>query len=181
MLKFSLVVCAMVVLTGCPGDGPDAGQTKPADSPIIVSDGSPTHLKHKGPAKDFDITSSGGGTTITATVSDGYTVKSLECVGFSNCSSAIPLIAGWSLVAYDGQNGTGNMILTIGSTDNQTVIAVINSTDVYSKADATTDTSGGTDLIQPNNKLASASLTNNSATTSLTCAASPCKLKIHYY
>jgi hypothetical protein len=84
------------------------------------------------------------------------------------------------MVAFDGQSGSGNQILTIGSTDNQTVTAVINYPDVDTKSDGGTGGTGGTDIIQPDHQLESVTLTNSSVATTFTCPSTPCKLTIHY-
>jgi len=75
-MKTTLVLCAVLALTGCPKHTP---VVVTGDSPIIVSDSSPTtHVRHKGAGADFQM--SNNGTSIVATVADGLKVGDLDCV-----------------------------------------------------------------------------------------------------
>ena len=178
-MKMTLVLSALVAFIGCQRTKSPVGVLG-GDSPIIVSDSSPTtHLKHKGAARDFHISESAG--SIVLTIADGYTVGNLDCKAGFSCSST-PLAKNWTLTAYDGHSGSGTMIFTMTSADNMTIVTTFNAniTDLDSKIDGTTDTNGGTDLIQSEHELESVALTNNGSSTTLDCPQTPCKLKINY-
>jgi hypothetical protein len=182
MLKASLALCAIVVLVGCGDENKQARQKQgrvggltTADSPIIVSDGSPAHLKHKGTGdRDFHIV--GDGTKSTASVKN-FTAYSLECDGFKvSCSTS--LNSGWELDTFDDSNSMG---MAITAPDPQTVQAVIYENDLDTIVDNTTDeTVGGTALISPNHTLVSVTLANPSTKSTFSCSkgTNPCKVKI---
>jgi hypothetical protein len=190
-MKITLFSCCLLAaLAGCSSTANDEqiGKAKKTitvqgmDSPIIVTDGS-THLKHKGSTADFQITTNNGSTV--ATVKDsGFTAQNIECViGITSCPTAFSnLVAGWSLNVNDGNSTLIATIMSPAGTNNNEVDAnfIANSVNLL-KNTSDTPNSDGTDIVQPTLKFASAAFTNgNGATATVTCATSPCKLKIHY-
>lgn len=182
-MKQLLVLSAIVAMTACQSEQtPKKPIVTGGDSPIIVSDSSPTtHVKHKGAGADFLM--SNNGTNIVATVADNLLFNTFDCPqgsGFTSCSP-ITLVAPWTLTAFDDET---SLVFTMTSADNMTVITKYNSTiaDVDSKIDTTTDTNRGTDLNQKDHQLQSVTLLNknNTISTSLTCPTSPCKVRISF-
>jgi hypothetical protein len=149
------------------------------DSPIVVSDGASTHLRHKGSGSDFQVTNDGVNAHVM--VNDpGFTVTKGECVGVVKCPASFmngPL-AGWSLDVVDG---SGNDILTMTS-QNVSIVVDFHGNKVDLKPDGSGDTAG-TDIGQHDFTFASATFTNGSGANpeTITCNAKPCKLKIHYH
>jgi hypothetical protein len=181
-MKLTLLLGALVVLSGCTNSSiyqKDSGKAG-MDSPIIISDGASTHLRHRGSNSDFQISYNGSFDQVT--VNDpGFSATLLACKGSAVCPAGdITLIAGWTMDILDA----GSIrIMTISSKDNLSVVTNFYANYIDPKADASGDTPG-TDITQHDYTFKTASFTNGDGSkASITCpiSAMPCKLRIKYH
>jgi hypothetical protein len=174
-MKMILPLCLIVVLAGCTSTETPAkkGPVNGMDSPIIISDGASSHLKHKGTGADFQIT----GTSVT--VSDpGFKVGAGECwKGISSCPpSFMALATPWNLDIYDSG---GVKIMTTSSSDNMTVTTTFYDNPISPAKDG--GDTNGTDLKQKDYTFQNAMYSTGGGTpVPITCTSTPCKLRIHY-
>jgi len=180
-MKLALLLCLIAMLTGCATQTQDdkKGKQDGTDQPIIISDGS-THLRHKGVNADFQIAYNGS--TDPVIVNDpGFAVGKGDCVGVTTCPTDFmkQLVKGWSVNVFDA---TSVKIMTVSSLDNVVVNTIFYGHYIDPEPDKSGDTPG-TDLTQHDFVFNSASFTNGGGATAvtITCASSPCKLKIHYH
>jgi hypothetical protein len=179
MTKAALVLCAIIMLTGCPSDQAPQSTTSPGKEKGTAG------IRGKGGSgKDFHIVDKGG--FLQVTVYDaGFSVIQLDCLKNAACPSnkSIPLIAGWTMDVIGTNNGTGTptKVMTISSADNLTIVSNYFVSDVDTAADGSNDTNTGTDLIQSEYTLASANLTNGDKESYTVTCKSSCKLRIVYH
>lgn len=176
-----LTFCALAVMTGCDHSEPaPKGLIKSGDSPIVVSDGSVHFKHHSNGTKDFHMVDNGNG-TLTLSTPDGFSVKEFVCVTGDNCpASALALSAGWSIQGLDSSAAQIFLASSPDSTD-ASVQIVVYKNDLDSTVDNGTDTSGGTELVQPETKLGSIKVVQKTggSPTTVTCN-STCKFKINH-
>jgi hypothetical protein len=195
--KLTVILCAIAALSGCQ-HVQDLGTTKTNnDSPIIVSDGMSTHLRHKnnatGSGGDFQIVDANNVPEIT--VNDPtYSPQTIECVNITASPSSlacpktpfVTLVPGWTLSVYGQAPPSGKPILTLTApSSGPLVISNFMNNYIDPQPDTSTDADNthGTDIIEHSVTFASAVFTNGSSSDqiTLTCTASPCKVRIHYY
>lgn len=190
-LKLTTLLLSIVVLGGCGflrqlGDGNGNN-----DSPIIVSDGSSTHLRHKnatGTGGDFQIVYAGGIPEVT--VNDpSFAPQSIECVNITTtptlacATKPFPtLVAGWKLLVYGQAPPAGNAILTVAAPSaGPQVISNFMGNYIDPQGDTSVDKTQGTDIAEHSVTFASAVFTNGGGASPVTFTCTPgCKVRIHY-
>jgi hypothetical protein len=135
-----VLLCAIVVLTGCGGSPDQSGKVGPLndDSPIIVSDSSPqTKVKHHG-LHDFNFMN--GVPTVAKNITTLYCMGKFDCAGQSyplDLGTGTPP-PGWTLTVSSPSGQT----VILKSTDNATTTVAFGSAIAYSPSPDPSDTKG---------------------------------------